>query len=119
MSYCRWSSADWSCDLYCYEGGHGYVTSVASSRLQADTPCPAFRWDGTADDMLNSYNAQENWMAGAKHVPIGGPHDGADFLDPTLEAFRARLIMLREAGYSFPDEVLARVDAEIAEASHG
>ena len=30
MAYCRWSSEDYQCDLYCYESKEGYVTKVAT-----------------------------------------------------------------------------------------
>jgi hypothetical protein len=49
----------------------------------------------------------------AKCEPLGLPHDGESFNDETLEDFLARLLMLREAGYRFPDYVLERVREEI------
>lgn len=33
MSYCRWSSDNWKCDLYCYEDANGYITHVADNRI--------------------------------------------------------------------------------------
>jgi hypothetical protein len=74
LSYCRWSSDNFRCELYCYQDTCGGWTT---------------------------------------HVAAGLSHDSQKFSDPTLEAFRARLIVLREAGYRFPDWVLERVDAEI------
>lgn len=41
------------------------------------------------------------------------PYAGEIFHDPTLEAFRARVVMLRDAGYQVPDDVLPMIDAEI------
>lgn len=87
MSYCRWSSDNFECDLYCYSDVNGgYTTHVAGRRRQGD-----------------------------ELVAIGLPHDGKTFNDATLEEFKERLLSLRAAGYSFPNYVLETVDAEIAE----
>lgn len=32
MSYCRWSSDDFQCDVYCYEADEGFIIHVAVSR---------------------------------------------------------------------------------------
>lgn len=100
MSYCRWSSDDFSCDLYCYANAStgGWTTLVANSRI-GDRPREA----GVAPRM----------------TPIGLAFDGQTFQDPTLSEFRARIVGLREAGYRFPDCVLKRIDAEILERESG
>jgi len=97
MSYCRWSSGDWNCDLYCYEDARGgWTTHVAENRykypLKANTE---FR------------HLEKNL------VKIDLPHAGETFNDPTLKAFRQRLVTLREIGYIFPDGVFQEVDEEI------
>lgn len=77
MSYCRWSTDDFTCDLYCYESSEGYVTHVASYK------------DSREKD---------------SREPIGLAYDGQSFLDETPEDFLATLTMLKEAGYTFPFE---------------
>jgi hypothetical protein len=59
--------------------------------------------------------AQHAFLEKAERVPLDGPYAGQSFNDPTLEAFKARLLLLRDAGYHFPDYVIERIDAEIAE----
>ena len=123
MSYCRWSTDDFQCDLYCYEDVHGgWTTHVAGLRRERRTLAPspytleaieAAKSDSGA--WAKIYRAYHDELASIPLEPIGLPHDGQSFNDPTLEDFRARLIMLREAGYQFPDYVLEDVDAEIAE----
>ena len=40
MALCRWSSLDYKCDLYVYEGGDGYAVHFASSRPDWTPPEP-------------------------------------------------------------------------------
>jgi len=45
MSYCRFSSNNWDCDVYVYESGYvGFVTHVASRRIQGMVP-KVSRWE--------------------------------------------------------------------------
>jgi hypothetical protein len=113
MSYCRWSSDNFRCDLYCYEdAGGGWTTHVAGARYRDPRQARAIVHAESGKAALARAEA-------AKMDPIGGPFDGQTFNDPTLEAFKARLLELRAAGYRFPDYVLEDVDAEIAEQDRG
>ncbi len=99
MSYCRWSSDNFKCDLYCYEYVYGgYVTHVAGRRLINHTPLEE-------RDILLDYE------------DIKLPHAGEVFNDETLEDFLERLIYLRGLGYKFPDYVIEAVKQEIDEAA--
>jgi hypothetical protein len=130
MSYCRWSSDNFKCDLYCYaDVGGGYTTHVAGMKRVDDIPSadmPRELRDGSLkkgtpefDAVISAWtdatNAQIKAATDSDMVPIGLSYDGASFNDPTLETFRARVVMLREAGYYCPDYVLERIDEEIAE----
>lgn len=124
MSYCRWSTDDFQCDLYCYEHVDGtWTTHVAGNRVIWTHP-----EGGTLFDLPKQEEGDEAFAAWrekrlARHeafdkaetVPIGGPYDGQTLKDATLADFKARLIELRAAGYNFPDYVLDTVDEEIAE----
>lgn len=120
MSYCRWSSDDFRCDLYCYESIDGnWVTHVAANRIPDDTP----RITASIDDgvvWLDQHNRQHEFLLSddCKRMPINGPYDGETFYDGDIEGFRDRLIAMRDAGYKFPAGVLQNVDAEIAEAKN-
>lgn len=118
MSYCRWSSDDFQCDLYCYESTDGgWVTHVAGNRIVGDIPKVdhLFGTDDIMDGLWFVHCRQMEFIAAADHVAIGLPFDAMSFRDDTLAGFRARLLMLREAGYRFPDHVLERVDEEMRE----
>ena len=115
MSYCRFSSMNWMCDVYCYaDVGGGWTTHVASRR-RAREPQPAY------PDLLGDY---EGWdrrykqhMADLETIPledIGLPHDGESYNDSSLEAFRDRLIGLRDAGYNVPEYVFDEISEEIS-----
>lgn len=121
MSYCRFSSDDFSSDLYCYQSTDGYVTHVASNRVQGEIPQvnASLALSGDSGDFkkfIAQCRTQQAWLATAGHASIGGPYDGASFYDDTLEEFRDRLVMLRNAGYRFPNSVLEAVEGEIEDA---
>lgn len=121
MSYCRWSSDDFACDLYCYGSSQGYETHVATNRAVGEIPkvgpfpdgdAPKEEWNAFAA----RHQAQLDWLGTCERVSIGGPHDGESFCDATAEEWLATLTMLRAAGYHFPDYVLDDARAEIADA---
>ena len=105
MSYCRFSSDDYQCDVYCYASVSGYyVTHVASNRPVLDgTLPPAVPWEkDNADAWLARHEAVMAWVEKAERKPIGLPHDGETFDDPTASDAADRLQMLKDAGYNVP-----------------
>ena len=117
MSYCRWSSNNWDCDLYCYGSAQGFTTHVASNRIDGDIPKEDWQLlhDGKTEEFMVQHNAQMKFLDTCTRSPIGLPFDGQSFDDPDEEAFLARLMQLREAGYRFPDYVIDSVREEIEE----
>ena len=119
MSYCRFSTDDFNCDLYAYESDAEFVIRVAASRHVGD--CPSVDWDGFMASRVNEQtivdqqNAQIAWLRTCTREPIAIAGAGESFYEPDLAAFKARLLDLRSLGFRFPDEVLATVDEEIAE----
>ena len=119
MSYCRWSSNNWDCDLYCYEDcGGGYTTHVGSARKVGETPCPSvdiqLLLDGKTDEYWAAYKAQNAWFDAARCVKIGLPQDGQSFNDATLGEFLDRVVWLRDMGYHVPEYVIEDIKAELA-----
>ena len=124
MSYCRWSTDDFRCDLYCYEHVDGTWTTHVASNRPVWTPPEGGTWldlpdpedpQEARDAWMRKYRARQEALDKAERVKIGGPYDGQTFKDPTLWEFKARLLHLREVGYNFPDYVLEAVDEEMAE----
>lgn len=120
MSYCRWSTDDFQCDIYLYEDcSGGWTTCVASNRPVYGKPLPPQPED--PKDGMAWYHRHEAVMAmlddpSTVRVPIGLEHDGQSFNSETLEELKALLLDLRAMGYRFPDYVLEDIDAEMAEA---
>lgn len=123
MSYCRWSSDDFQCDLYCYADCRGgFTTWVASNRIVYDKSLPppvTFKKGAPTEAEWKRFVARDRVVSKmldkAKRVPIDHPVAGAQFTDPTLKVFRSRLVALRKMGFRFPDYALERIDEEIAE----
>ena len=135
MSYCRWSSNNFRCDLYCYESEEGFMTHVASNRVVGDIPEASLdflrdpngsssevvmdrltNYDAKWKKYIEDYKAQMKFLETAEREPIGLPYDGESYCDKTLEEFLQRLLHLRETGYIFPDYVLEAVREEMEEA---
>ena len=120
MSYCRWSTDGFRCDLYCYEDvAGGYTTHVAENRLV--NPPPEIAWPGQDADakawieFTRMYNEAIQKAIKGQYEAIALPHAGERFNDPTLQEFKDRLLYLRGLGYRFPDEVLSEIDEELKE----
>lgn len=118
MSYCRFSSDNFKCDIYCYESEQGFVTHTAASRHAIELPeCPTL----TTLEQLGYekydrlYRYFDEAFNDSAHIPINDEFAGKTFTDPDLESFRDRLIMLREHGYRFPNDVLETINKEMAE----
>ena len=114
MSYCRWSSDDWRCDLYCYEHvAGGWMIHVAGNRpLNVPRNDEPFIRERIAE-WSAKHNAQLDYLRDCPREDIALPHAGETFNEPTLAKFARRLLELRAIGYSFPDYVLALVGQQI------
>lgn len=122
MSYCRWSSMNWMCDIYAYEDVSGGWTTHVSGRRYVRAPV-SDEWAMEAlikkeigpEEFAKAHRATMEDLEAIPLEPIGLAHDGESFNDPDLESFRDRLAMLREAGYKLPDYVFEAIAEEIAE----
>lgn len=119
MSYCRWSSMGFKCDLYCYEHVGGFwATHVAGNKIVSpifpEAPWKLIR-GGYLGRLLFGWWHRLHMFTVSHGIrrDLTLPHAGASFQDSTLEEFKATLLMLRGLGYRFPDHVIERVDEEI------
>lgn len=128
MSYCRWSSDDFQCDLYCYEDcGGGFTTHVAARKrvIPADRLPPKLAWPSNNSTKEERLEWAEKYLArnealmkvldSLPHEPLGLPFDGQTFNDPDLESFRDRVKALVAAGYRVPADVVESIEEEIQE----
>lgn len=117
MSYCRWSSDDFTCDVYCYEHVDGHwAIHVATNRVVGDVP--HIDWsllhkgeEGTAAWVAQN-KAQHAFLDQCEHEPIGLPHDGETFREDTPADAAVRLRALKAIGYHVPDYAIEALDEE-------
>ena len=120
MSFCRWSSDNWHCDLYCYHHVDGYyATEVAYRRIvgdipEANMPGPGFTDEDWAE-YVKAYKTQMDFVRDAEKRKIGLDYDGCSFADATPEEWLGTLNLLRQVGYRFPDYVIEAAQEEINE----
>lgn len=132
MSYCRWSSMNWQCDVYVYENVSGGWTTHVAGRRRPIQPIPdisfhrAVRWLGaewSRDSRKVIYPSR--WKAilarilfgfagfwhnrihmASLHLipmrPIGLSYDGANFNDGDPGECADRIESLRVIGYIVP-----------------
>lgn len=118
MSYCRWSSDDFQCDVYVYEDvSGGFTTHVAGNRLVYANPLPP---EVPLDRdhfgaWMERHQAVMKMADEATRVEISLPHAGESFNDPTAAACADRLESLRELGYVVPQYAIDALREEAAE----
>lgn len=121
MSYCRFSSDSWRCEVYCYEDcSGGFTTHVAGNRvvgeIPQDLPWPSGGADNGAEiaQWMARHGEQMAFLETCEREPIGLPHDGDSFNDPDEESMLARLIDLQSIGYHVPQYVIDGLKEDIA-----
>jgi hypothetical protein len=121
MAYCRFSSDDFRCDVYCYEHcDGGFVTHVAANtsrgwipRVLRHPPLSVITrrrenlWRAAVYHLWSfgwslSYRAQMKYLAIAPRRALGLPYDGQTFHDATPGDAADWLEHLRRCGYRVP-----------------
>jgi hypothetical protein len=116
MAFCRWSTDDFKCDLYCYEHVNGgYYTYIAGRRPIYKEPLPETVNLDNTKEFLKRYQKVMEMHKECDFEEITLPHVGETFIDETIEDFLKRLIYLKEVGYNFPDKVIEDIKEEIEE----
>lgn len=117
MSYCRWSSNDFRCDVYVFESSEGWETMVACRRHlvpDADIPPPINFLEDTSGYMSRERRVRE-MIETAGYAAIGLPHDGECFLDCSPGECADRLEGLQALGYRVPGYAIDALREEQAE----
>lgn len=102
MAYCRWSSNDFQCDVYCYESvDGGWHVHVAGRRHVLTEPLPPpVNYD--SPQFGSRHQKVMSLLDNAELVKIGLPHDGESSVFNTPGAAAQYLEMLQSAGYIVP-----------------
>ncbi len=107
MSYCRWSSDRFQCDVYVYEDvSGGWTTHVAGRRSTTLSPVMPWRWLSVpiiGRLMWAQYNRKnKKWSDNKVLVDIGLPHDGESENHSTPGECADYLLYLSGLGYKVP-----------------
>jgi len=128
MSYCRFSSDGYQCDLYAYEDVAGrYTIHVAKRRHREPGPILGdfMRLNKAGDNwekgVMESYWAafrkwskrQSKKSAKKRFIDITIPGAGETFSLDTLGAFRDKIVELRALGFKCDSLVVALINDEI------
>lgn len=109
MSYCRWSTNDFQCDVYVYNGACGrFMIHVAGNRVvfRDSLPETIQLSPGSIDSFIARQQAVMKMVDDAERVKIGLDHDGETFAEPDAAACAAKLIALRDMGYLVPESAI-------------
>lgn len=113
MSYCRFSSDDYQCEVYCYEQvGGGFVTHVASNRYVGEVPKAIPLNHPSTEEIMSAHRDQMEWLRTASSIAIGLPHDGCCFVDDSAGECADRLESLRNDGYRVPQFAIDRLRSD-------
>lgn len=102
MSYCRWSSDGFMCDVYVYEDcSGGWTTHVATNRVKERAP-EIFVPGATPEEYRERYDKYRKHMDTVERERINLPHAGESFNDATPGECAQRLQDLKALGYNVP-----------------
>ena len=116
MSYCRWSSNDYQCDVYVFASNDGWITYVAGNRVVFAGPLPdsvPFE-KGRIDEWLERHEKVCEMADAAEHIDIGLPSACKSFTDPTPGECADRLEGLRAEGFVVPQYAIDALREEEA-----
>lgn len=136
MSYCRWSSDRFQCDVYCYESVYdGYVVHVASSRDPEDNLAPLFPIysleellhvsDDELSEVRSKYEREYAEWSARREDPdypkimlkdVSPQFAGTSHYRATARECAALLMEIRESGLNVPQYA---IDALIEDADAG
>lgn len=108
MSWCRWSSDNFACDLYVYDGYDGTVVHVARRRYEFDrTGLPEVDHstpDRFARSLVNRWTETRRRLhEESRTVPIYLPHAGTSRVFATPADAADWIDELAALGYQVPD----------------
>ncbi|MGL5012953.1 MAG: hypothetical protein ACRC6V_01515 [Bacteroidales bacterium] len=102
MSYCRWSSMDFKCDLYVYEAEGGIAIRVASNRVVGDVP--SLDWP-SAELLHSAYKTQMEFLGTVNRESINLQYGGKSWYGLSKDAACAVVDSLEQEGYMFPESL--------------
>lgn len=119
MSYCRWSSDAYRCDVYAYHTDTGYEVHLAAKKRVYDEPPPDDPpYAADAEDWIEWHlHVQNEWLPKTRLEPIGLSRDGQYFSGLDIDDFLDLMKSLRDEGYRMPDGTIEAIEQERREMS--
>ena len=105
MSYCRWSSEQFQCDVYVYESESGFETHIAGNRVIYGEPLPE-PIEICAAGWIERHTKVEEMYEKAERQDIDHPEAGESYTDSTAKACADRLRVLKAEGFVVPQYVI-------------
>jgi len=120
MSYCRWSSDNFNCDIYAYESDDGFVIHVGTGRYKGEIPKCDFSLimkggEENVEEYMRQRRIQAAYFQTCGTELIGLPEDGETFTLSDIEDFYNKMVELKNIGYIIPDGVIEGIKEEINE----
>lgn len=108
MSYCRWSSDDWQCDVYVYEDTEGFwSTHVASRKKVPSVELPArVPWRGNVTEAMEREAVVRTILDAEPWTMIEHESRGKTFRSSTAIECAELLDGLKREGLSVPQHVI-------------
>lgn len=116
MSYCRWSSDNFKCDVYAYGSDAGFQIHVAGLRVLGEIPPLGNILELSTEEFLDTYKLHHAFLETAERKPIGLEYDGQSFTCGTLVEFFEKMQELRRLGYKIPEYVFESIREELVDA---
>ncbi len=109
MSYCRLSSDNGYCDIYCYESVYGGIEIHVASRRQPEG-CPTDPWELLVSDndkpdyeaYKNAEKTKRDWLESITYEELNLPSAGKSFNCCSYSEAAEKLLELREEGLNVP-----------------
>lgn len=112
MSYCRWSTNNFRCDVYVYESGDSWVIHVAGNKLLIPDDFPDEPSLDDVDAWLEHFRLLSQLIKTIQRVPLNLGYDGETFELSSPGECADTLTMLAESGYRVPASVIAELREE-------
>ena len=112
MSLCRFSSNNFQCDVYVYEGDFGWTVKVARMHVVSEPPPSALNPEEpgiTVSEAVARLKAQSDWLQKASFSAIQHPAAGKVFDFGAPRECAEFLKSLKGSPIRVPEEVIARL----------
>lgn len=115
MSYCRWSTNSFRCDVYVYAAQDNWVIHVAGNKLVFPEDLPDEPSLEDIDGWLEHFRLVQQLIDKVQRVPLNLGHDGETFELGSPGECADTLAMLADCGYRVPVGVIAELRQEQSE----